>query len=120
MDKAAVILSLTIFLVAAHVPAAAQASFSQSDGPPQDECMAPALRVCVSSNCGCVAPITPGEASNPSPKCALTVGYAVDRPDVPTLYFSHGECALNADIALAVSLASLLKMTMPATPAPKR
>jgi hypothetical protein len=49
----------------------------------------------------------------------VTVGYPMQRPDVPSLQFSGTDCAASAEIALAVALSSLLKLGAAPVPMPK-
>lgn len=83
-------------------------------------CEHPYFRMCVEKECSCVAPsMPPGIAPKPMKGCTVTVGYAPDSPEMPWLQFSSGACAMNAEIALAVALASLLKLSGPLIPVPK-
>src|SRR5205807_404910 len=85
-----------------------------------DECPPYHMHVCVSGRCVCVPDFNhPGQPPTPIAQCTATVGYAAGRPDLPWLQFSSGDCGMNAEIALAVALASLLKSSGLTIPMPK-
>lgn len=77
-------------------------------------CEYPYFRMCVENECSCLAPsMPPGIAPKPLKECMVMVGIAPDSPEMPWLQFSSGACAMNAEIALAMALASLLKLSGP-------
>lgn len=83
-------------------------------------CEYPHFRMCVERECSCVAPsMPPAVAPKPAKECTVTVGFAPTSPEMPWLQFNDGACAMSAEIALAVALASLLKLSGPMTPVPK-
>jgi len=80
------------------------------------QCVERQLLICVSDRCACQT----GENHHISPvvqRCTVTIGYPETRPDLPSLHFSGGNCAAQADIALAIALAAFLQMAgSPAVP----
>lgn len=81
------------------------------------ECPEPQVRICVASNCGCLEPAAAlayqsqvGVANHSAlARCQVTITYPQSRPTMPELYFSSGDCGVNAELALAVALAYFLK-----------
>lgn len=91
--------------------------FSDESG--KSVCEQPYFRMCIERECSCVAPSMPPGAPKPAKECTVTVGFAPASPEMPWLQFSSGACAMNAEIALAVALATLLKLSGPMIPVPK-
>jgi hypothetical protein len=84
---------------------------------PMPECVEPAIPMCVKDRCSCVVPystvpqqVTGAAAiARHATRCEVTIGYAQHQPEAPSLRFSGGDCAMNAEVALAVALAYFLR-----------
>jgi hypothetical protein len=85
----------------------------------QLDCAEPTIQLCVADRCSCAVPYTTtvphgmrvAQATRSSPRCEVTIGYPQNHPEQPSVYFANGDCAMNAEVALAMVLSFLLKGT---------
>lgn len=81
------------------------------------QCVEPTVKMCVADRCVCYLPSSfssSGAASaNPASRCQILVAFQEQRPDMPELAVSSGQCGVNAEIALAMALAYFLKGSAP-------
>ncbi|MGE0358673.1 MAG: hypothetical protein AB7P08_17355 [Burkholderiales bacterium] len=92
--------------------------------PKNPACQPGAMMICVPGKCACAVPeeagtvlpmkplpIVHGEPVLPVPECKFTVTFPPGRPDLPGIRFdSGGECVAGTEVALAVTLAALMKI----------
>jgi hypothetical protein len=84
----------------------------------QLECQEPTIQVCVQDRCSCVMPYAPShhgmqfaQVTRTVQRCEVTIGYAQNDPQTPSVHFGNPDCAANAEVALAMILTFLLKGT---------
>jgi hypothetical protein len=82
-------------------------------------CEPPMVGICVEQRCSCVPSSMPPATSPPRQECSVAITYDIAKPDLPSLQFSSGSCAMNAEIAMAFALAALLRVSGPLIPMPK-
>ena len=76
---------------------------------PFEDCAPDTLKLCVENRCSCISQVNMDPPAPRVEMCVMTIGYPVDRPDLPSLELGSAKCAMSAEVALAVAAAALLK-----------